>query len=742
MARRSFPLLARVAVALAIAWIVVDVGAAVVAMWIAGASHPVPLPSFARALYAALALAGALVYLSAGDRAAAELRDAVDWLRRGAPVRGRGLRRIRVAVLVLLPLLAGALAWHALRPREATPATLRTPHPTLPQAWEALKNPLRELDEPRQRAALAAGRDLFQVACRPCHGAAGDGRGPLARAFRLKPADFTDAGTIATVVEPYAFWRVSEGGPGLPREATPWDSAMPAWKQDLSEAERWQAVLAAYAIAGVEPRKPEGARAGAPTPRAIDTGDEGARIYLARCAPCHGERGDGQGPVAPYLDPEPRDFVHGPFALRTTESGQPPTDDDLLRVVTHGIPGTAMPAWTVLTERERRLVVEHVKKFSDAFGTKPAAVKPATTPSASGVMVARGREVYRQAKCWECHGEAGRGDGPSAPTLKDDHGDPIAPANLTKGWRYKGGREAADVYMRLTTGMDGTPMPSYADTLPEDDRWALAHYVRSLQVDGEAGVVLRARSIAGEVPRTADDARWRDAHPLVIPLAGQVIVRPRWQNHGVDEVVARALFSDRQLALLLEWDDPTRDTRHVEPGPPKLGRFGYVLAEERTRDLKLRDAVRVQLARPDAERPHFLLGGRGRPVTLWHWRADVDRATTERAEGPEAPPVEVRGTSPEGRGVWTDGRWRVVLVRTLAAEDARDVALVRGALVPFALQVWDGSRGERGLMMSISAWSFLSLEPAASAAAPVGALLAIGLVAGGEWWITRRRRRS
>ena len=121
-----------------------------------------------------------------------------------------------------------------------------------------------------------------------------------------------------------------------------------------------------------------------------------------------------------------------------------------------------------------------------------------------------------------------------------------------------------DIFMRLSTGMDGTPMPSYADTLPEEDRWALAHYVRSLQDDVATGVVLRARAVTGDVPRAADDARWRNVPRLSIPLVGQVVVRPRWQNHGIDEVVARAVFNDRELALLLEWDDPTRDTAHRE----------------------------------------------------------------------------------------------------------------------------------------------------------------------------------
>jgi hypothetical protein len=351
--------------------------------------------------------------------------------------------------------------------------------------------------------------------------------------------------------------------------------------------------------------------------------------------------------------------------------------------------------------------------------------------------------VYRQAKCWECHGEAGRADGPSAATLKDDDGEPVAAANLTKGWRLKGGREAADIFMRLTSGMDGSPMPSYADTLPEADRWAVAHYVRSLQEDAAAGVVLRAREVRGDVPKTADDARWRDAPPLAIQLAGQALVRPRWQNAAVDDVTARAVFNEREIALLLEWDDRTRSTTHVEPAPPKTGRAGYVFADERARGPKLRDALRVQLARPGQTRPHFLLGERGRPVFLWHWRADENAVTVERAEGPEAPTTAASGAAPvESRAAWKDGRWRLVLVRRLTPDDAaRDIAFTRGVLIPFALHVWDGGSGERDLIMALSSWTFLSLEPPPSTTAPVAAALAFALVGGGEWWLVRRARR-
>jgi len=105
---------------------------------------------------------------------------------------------------------------------------------------------------------LFEGRALYAMNCRPCHGDSVSGDGPMADGFKLRPINFTDNGTIETIVEGYTFWRVANGGPGLPTEATPWDSAMPEWKLNLSEEERWRIILAEYDLAEKTPRIPEG----------------------------------------------------------------------------------------------------------------------------------------------------------------------------------------------------------------------------------------------------------------------------------------------------------------------------------------------------------------------------------------------------------------------------------------------------------------------------------------------------
>lgn len=120
-----------------------------------------------------------------------------------------------------------------------------------------------KVDKETAKAALLEknlfeGRALYAMNCRACHGDSVAGDGPMADGFKLRPLNFTDNGTIETIVVGYTFWRVTNGGPGLPTEATPWDSAMPEWKLSLTEEERWKIILAEYNLAQKTPRIPEG----------------------------------------------------------------------------------------------------------------------------------------------------------------------------------------------------------------------------------------------------------------------------------------------------------------------------------------------------------------------------------------------------------------------------------------------------------------------------------------------------
>ena len=214
----------------------------------------------------------------------------------------------------------------------------------------------------------------------------------------------------------------------------------------------------------------------------------GAEVYRVRCTQCHGVGGDGRGPHAIRLQVPPRDFTTGVYEFRSTPSGGLPTDQDLFRTVSRGLHGTAMIPWTFLPEEERWAVIEHVKAFSPRFAEDPpgdpVAVPPA--PEETAALRARGVLAWRHAGCADCHGPQGEGDGPSAPTLKRDGGRPIRPRPFAGG-RFGRGGSLADLYLTLATGLDGTPMPSYA-SLPPEDLWAVAAHVRTLAAaPGPAG---------------------------------------------------------------------------------------------------------------------------------------------------------------------------------------------------------------------------------------------------------------
>lgn len=207
----------------------------------------------------------------------------------------------------------------------------------------------------------------------------------------------------------------------------------------------------------------------------------GKEVFEAHCIGCHGERGNGAGPAATFLWPLPRDFTAGVFKFRTTPSGTLPTDGDLVRTITRGVRWTAMPTWHEVGEKERLAVVTYLKTLSRRWKEDateaPLVIPPA--PRATPQLLVEGKALYERAKCAECHGETGKGDGPSAGTLKDDFERPIQPADFTRG-ELKAGATVADVYRTMTTGLDGTPMPSFADAMTDAERWAISYYVLSL----------------------------------------------------------------------------------------------------------------------------------------------------------------------------------------------------------------------------------------------------------------------
>ena len=205
--------------------------------------------------------------------------------------------------------------------------------------------------------------------------------------------------------------------------------------------------------------------------------------YRRYCATCHGARGNGLGPAAAFLAPRPRDFTTGAFKFRSTPSGALPTDDDILLVITQGLRGTSMTGWQrVLSYQRRRALVGVIKAFSPRFRTEevpPPLPLPQPPPPDAGTLT-RGAAVYQRMQCAECHGQGARGDGPSMSTLVDDTGQPIVAADLTLRDMVR--RRSPWQMMRVMyTGMNGTPMPSYADTITPAESWDLVRWLVSLQ---------------------------------------------------------------------------------------------------------------------------------------------------------------------------------------------------------------------------------------------------------------------
>ncbi len=212
----------------------------------------------------------------------------------------------------------------------------------------------------------------------------------------------------------------------------------------------------------------------------------GRRVYEDNCAVCHGVSGDGRGHATHHFATLPRDFTSGRYKIRSTGSGQLPTDDDLKRSIVVGLPGTGMVPQDHLSQAELDAVVAYIKSLSPRFAASPVstplAIPPA--PPRTADAIARGRQVYEKAECFECHGRQGRGDGPSAKDLK------IKPSDLTRR-PFKSGLVPQDIVRAIVTGLDGTPMPSYHLILEDAELWDLAYYVDSL----------------GGVPEVTDDER-------------------------------------------------------------------------------------------------------------------------------------------------------------------------------------------------------------------------------------------
>lgn len=484
----------------------------------------------------------------------------------------------------------------------------------------------------------------------------------------------------------------------------------------------------------------------------------GKAPYDQWCAGCHGVEGRGDGPAAAYMLPQPRDFTRALYQIRSTPSGELPTDEDLMRIIDEGMPGTTMPGWEdALSRGQRRDILEYIKTFSpffEQFGT-PEPMEFSRAPGVDEEVLATGAEVYQRIECYRCHGEMGRGEGNSAPTLEDEKERPVRAADLTENWLFTGGGSVEEIYRRLRTGLNGTPMPSQQDLLDagvvsEDELWALAHYVRSLSPEREPRVreVIRAAVVeeGQELPSTPGDERWDEVERFYVPLVGQVIEEPRWFDPRVDGVWVQALHDGANVALLVSWSDPSQSpdpeweewwTRVVEIMEPHEGE-PFQGPEP--------DQLMVQFPReiPEGrERPYFLMGDQGNPVYQWGWRSTGEsgefqaRGMAEWSDSGESDDLNAAST-------WEAGQWKVLFRRSFATPDtATELQFRVGEPIPVAFFAWDGDNGEADARAAVSSWFYLYLQGETPATVFVAPLLAMLITVGlGMVVVSRAQKRE
>ncbi|VAX25647.1 hypothetical protein MNBD_NITROSPINAE04-1714, partial [hydrothermal vent metagenome] len=676
-----------------------------------------PLPSSLIFMYMTTVTVGLTLAVSIYEKILRDVLDPIADFLAGDATRGVVWKAARWAVLVFIPVYIGYGVYQRVMPRFEPPIASRVIHPAPPPEVAALQNPFRE-DEANLEKNIKEGSVIYFQNCFFCHGDALTGAGPFANGINPPPADFQDPGTIAQLPESFVFWRISTGGPGLPNESTPWDSFMPRWETMLTVEQRWKVILYLYDLTGWSPRtwgeaesvgefeseedEHDGEKEGEKEEAGKAGGQEAIhKIYVKRCEPCHGVKGEGDGPAADFLVPRPRDFTWGTYKFRSTPSGLPPTDEDLFQTIRHGLPGTAMPSWDELKDEEIKGLVKYIKSFAaDVFEEEPnpQPVNVGKPPEASPELIEKGKALFLKSKCYECHGKKARGD--SMKKLKDDWGFKIDPRDLTHPWEYrrKGGA-LESIYLAVSTGLDGTPMPSFKQkpfSLSDDDRWALAHYVKSLQTERKLGYTILAQLVE-KVPSDSEDPIWDSVPYMDIPMVSQVIMEPRMFTASADNMRVQAVYNDKDVAFRLVWDDTTKS----EPDPESK---------------IFEDSVAIQFPvtiPTGSKRPYFLMGDEENPVNHWRWSSERSNVIELNANG--AKNVKVQDDSGQqvtGKLKYDEGQYSLIFKRSLSTPDKDlDIQFAPGKFIPISFFAWDGSNNETGVRSALSSWYFLLLQP-------------------------------
>lgn len=485
--------------------------------------------------------------------------------------------------------------------------------------------------------------------------------------------------------------------------------------------------------------------AGISTPIMAQSGDAGAgaEVYGRRCIWCHGEEGDAVTDMAERLNPPPRDFTFAQYKIKATAfDNDYPNDDDLFRMIRDGMPGTAMPGWAdVLSDQQIWDLVAYIKAFGGLEEEEPGPIMDyGKQVTSSAQSIEQGEKLFHEDdRCSECHGEQGKGD--AVKGLKDDAGFRTWPRNLTKPWTFRASNDPKDIYTRISTGIPGTQMPAFADPVSDkkltiEERWHVANYVNSLaktqKVVKPENTVVKADKVAGDLPSALDDPLWEQTEPSTFFLVSQIIGEERFFTPSNDTITARALYSDTEIAILLEWDDRTKSIP------------GNETAEKISDPEIAEDGVAIQLpvAIPTGtEKPYFGMGDAAHPVNVWHWTSgttdtpqSVSLINANGFDNIERRDAEKSGIS--AQGIYHNGTWQVLMKRALSAADKdKDIELIEGKTIPIAFAAWDGSNSEKGSRHTMTTWYWLLLKPAVGArpivSAAVAGFLMLGVLL---WW--------
>jgi mono/diheme cytochrome c family protein len=476
--------------------------------------------------------------------------------------------------------------------------------------------------------------------------------------------------------------------------------------------------------------------------------ESGKKLYVKNCAQCHGEKGDGEGYATPHLYPRPRNFTTGKFKVRTTPNGALPTHQDLVNIIRRGMPYTSMPAWPTLSDQEVSDLAHFITTFSGDFSNKEIVPQPMQFPSApstSSASIELGKKLYTDTGCLKCHGNLGRGDGPSAPTLMDELGQPIRAANLSQPWTFRGGSTREDIFRTMSTGLNGTPMPSFTDSLTPEQRWAITDFIVSLSGSGGPGYtnLVIAKHVDDPIDLKNGTKSFESASVARFPIVGQIMEPGRAFHPPATSVTVQAIYDAESIALLVRWHDMRADNTGKNgpslpvppaeeeasaggtPPPSADNPFGdaAVAAPQPAADpfadttaadapaSEFSDAVSIQFptaAPTGARKPYFIFGDTQNSVDLWFF--DLARTDPLQFTGRGSGDVASNDTGDvTGVASYDQGEWSVIFKRPLRASSG--VPFTPGEFMPIAFSVWDGFSRERGNRRGLTVWQSLYMEP-------------------------------